>query len=73
MARKKTPEYTRKAIARYNAKFDRIMVSLPAGSKELIRKQTGKSCNAFFVDLFQKWLAENGLTIEAESETEKAN
>ena len=69
MARKKTPEYTRKAIARYNAKFDRIMVSLPAGSKELIRKQTGKSCNAFFVELFQKWLSD----LEAETETEKAN
>ena len=70
MARRKVPEYTKRAIDKYHAKFDRIMVSLPAGSKELIRKQTGKSCNAFFVELFQKWIAENGLETESETETE---
>ena len=73
MARRKVPEYTKRAIDKYHAKFDRIMISLPHGSKELIKQQTGKSCNAFFVGLFETWLAENGLRIETETETEKAN
>lgn len=42
-----TPEYTKRAINNYNAKFDRIAVNLPKGTKERIKKITGKSCNAF--------------------------
>lgn len=53
--KKKTPEYTAKAIEKYHAKFDRIAVSLPKGSKEWIKKKTGKSCNAFFNDLFTEY------------------
>lgn len=42
-----TPEYTKKAINKYNAKFDRIAVNLPKGTKERIKELTGKSCNAY--------------------------
>lgn len=51
----KTKDYTLKAISKYNAKFDRIAVNLPKGSKDWIRKTTGKSCNQFFVDLFMEY------------------
>ena len=50
----KVPEYTRRAADRYNAKFDRIAVNLPKGSKDKILK-TGKSVNQFFNDLFLEW------------------
>lgn len=43
----KTPEYTKNAINNYNAKFDRIAVNLPKGTKEKIKELTGKSCNAY--------------------------
>ena len=55
MAKPKTPDYTRKAIENYNKKFDRIAVNLEKGSKEWIKENTGKSCNQFFVDLFQEF------------------
>ena len=55
MAKGKIPEYTRKAIQNYNNKFDRIAVNLDIGSKEWIKENTGKSCNKFFVDLFQEY------------------
>ena len=42
-----TPEYTKRAINKYNAKFDRIAVNMPKGTKEKIKELTGKSCNAF--------------------------
>ena len=48
------PEYTKRAINNYNAKFDRIAVNLPKGSREKILK-TGKSVNQFFNDLFAEW------------------
>lgn len=47
----KIPEYTRKAIQKYNDKFDRIAVNLPKGTKEEIKELTGKSCNAFVSEL----------------------
>ena len=53
--KRKVPEYTAKAIDKYHAKFDRIMISLPKGSKDWIKENTGKSCNAFFNDLFQEY------------------
>lgn len=43
----KTPEYTRKAIDKYNAKWDRLAVNLPKGTKERIKELTGKSGNAY--------------------------
>ena len=46
-----TPEYTKKAINKYNSKFDRIAVNLPIGTKERIKEITGKSCNAYISDL----------------------
>lgn len=55
MVKGKTPEYTKKAIQNYNNKFDRIAVNLEKGSKEWIKENTGKSCNKFFVDLFQEF------------------
>lgn len=51
----KTKEYTLRAINKYNAKFDRIAVNLPIGSKEWIKTNTGKSCNRFFCDLFEEY------------------
>ena len=47
----KTPEYTKKAINNYNAKFDRIAVNLPKGTKERIKELTGQSCNAYISSL----------------------
>ena len=46
-----TTEYTKKAINKYNSKFDRIAVNLPIGTKERIKELTGKSCNAYISDL----------------------
>lgn len=43
----KVPEYNLRAINNYNAKFDRVAVNLPKGSKERIKELTGKSCNAY--------------------------
>lgn len=34
---KKTADYTRRAIEKYNAKFDRIIANLPKGTKERIK------------------------------------
>lgn len=51
-----TPEYTKKAINKYNAKFDRIAVNLPKGTKERIKNLTGESCNAFVSALVLKEL-----------------
>lgn len=47
----KVPEYNLRAINKYNAKFDRIAVNLPKGTKERIKKLTGKSCNAYLAEL----------------------
>ena len=46
-----TPEYTKRAIKNYNAKFDRIAVNLPIGTKERIKEMTGTSCNAYISSL----------------------
>ena len=55
MAKGKTPEYMKRAINNYNQKFDRIAVNLEKGSKEWIKENTGKSCNQFFIDLFNEY------------------
>lgn len=57
MVKTKTPDYTKKAIKKYIDKFDRIAVNLEKGSAEWIRTHTGKSCNQFFVELFQQYKA----------------
>lgn len=64
----KTPEYTRKAIEKYHAKFDRIAVSLPKGSKNWIMENTGQSCNAFFNDLFQEYKSRKESAADPEEE-----
>ena len=46
-----TPQYTKDAINRYNAKFDRLAVNLPKGTKERIKTLTGKSGNAYICEL----------------------
>ena len=58
--KKKVPAYTAKATEKYHAKFDRIAVSLPKGSKDWIKEKTGKSCNAFFNDLFREYQIMHG-------------
>lgn len=47
----KTAEYTLNAVKKYNEKFDRKAVNLPKGTAERIKQLTGKSCNAYIVDL----------------------
>lgn len=49
-----TPEYTKKAIQRYNDKFDRVAVNLPKGTKEKIKELTGLSCNKYISELVLK-------------------
>ena len=49
-----TPEYTKKAIQRYNSKFDRIAVNLPIGTKDRIKELTGLSCNKYISSLVLK-------------------
>lgn len=53
--KKKTPEYTRKAIEKYQSKFDTFSIRLEQGSKEWIKNNTGLSCNAFFNKLFNDY------------------
>jgi hypothetical protein len=55
------PEYTKKAINKYNSKFDRCAVNLPIGSKQIIADNTGKSVNQFLNDLFQDWKKANNI------------
>jgi len=50
------PNYTRKAITKYQEKFDRLSIAMPLGTKERIKKVTDKSCNAFIVDALLKEL-----------------
>lgn len=45
----KTPDYTRKAIDKYNQKFDRITVNFPKGTKEKIKELTGETAGGFAV------------------------
>lgn len=52
----KTPQYTKDAINKYNAKFDRVAVNLPKGTKERIKEYTGMSCNAYISKLVLKEL-----------------
>lgn len=52
----KIPEYTRKAINKYNDKFDRVAVNLPKGTKDRIKELTGLSCNKFISELTIKEL-----------------
>ena len=56
----KTPGYTRKAIAKYQAKFDRVNINLPRGLKDQCRTITGESLNGLVVRLLMEVLEKNG-------------
>lgn len=73
MARKenKTPEYTRKAIAKYQAKFDRVNINLPRGLKDQIKAATGESINGLVVRLLMEVLEKNGSPYVAPVETDQ--
>lgn len=47
MSGNKTPEYMRKAIEKYNSKYDRITANTPAGFKERLKKVSNMSPAAF--------------------------
>lgn len=47
----KTPSYTRKAINKYNAKFDRVVVNLPKGTKERLKSCINSSFNEYIKGL----------------------
>lgn len=49
-----TPDYTRKAIDKYNSKFDRFTVNLPKGYKEIIKEKIGLSCSAYINELIEQ-------------------
>lgn len=53
-----TADYTKKAINKYNAKFDRVAVNLPKGTKERIKEAGGKSANDFINKVVLKYLEE---------------
>ena len=57
------PEYTerqkeqrRKAVADFMKTVDRVNCQFPLGTKERIKKLTGKSCNAFIKETILKEL-----------------
>lgn len=62
----KTPEYTRKAIEKYNSKFDRFTVNIPKGYKEIIRSKIGMTCGAYINMLVVEDLTRRGLLNAAE-------
>ena len=59
--KKKTPEYIRKAVKKYNQKFDKIMVRLPAGYADIIREKIGSSGNAYINNLVYDDFKRRGL------------
>ncbi len=58
--KKKTADYTRKAIEKYQSGFERFTISLPIGSSEII-KAAGKSKNQLFNELFSEWKQKNNI------------
>lgn len=53
----KTPEYTRRATANYQAKYDLIQVRFPKGTKERIKEVvTDQSVNDYIVSVIEKEL-----------------
>ena len=47
----KQKEQRRQAVARFMEGVDRVNCQLPKGTKDRIRKLTGKSCNAFIKEV----------------------
>lgn len=56
-----TPGYMRKAIEKYNSKFDRFTVNFPKGYKEIIKNDIGMNCSAYINMLVSKDLKRRGL------------
>ncbi len=71
MSRLKTPEYTRKAVARYQAKFDRVNINLNKGLKDQIKAATGESLNACVVRLLLEELERLGCPYVEPSEDQQ--
>lgn len=53
----KTPDYTRRAIANYQLKFDRVNINLEKGLKDRIKAATGESLNACVNRLIKEEIA----------------
>lgn len=60
MSRLKTPEYMRRAVAKYQAKFDRVNINLPKGLKDQIKAATGESLSSCVIRLLLAELEKNG-------------
>lgn len=73
MARKenKTPDYIRKAVAKYQSKFDRVNINLPRGLKDQVKAATGESINGLVVRLLMEVLEKNGTPYVAPVETDQ--
>lgn len=56
----KIPEYTRRAIAKYQAKFDRTNINLPKGLKDQVKAVTGDSLSGFAIRLMMEELERLG-------------
>lgn len=57
----KTPEYTKKAVKKYDSKFDKVLIRLPVGTAEKIRSEIGISCNAYINQLVMEDLKKRKL------------
>lgn len=57
----KVPDYTKRAIDKYHAKFDRLTVSLPKEYKPIIADSIGLSVNQYVNQLIQDDLIKRGL------------
>lgn len=57
----KVPEYTKRAVKKYDSKFDKVLVRLPYGTAEIIRSEIGISCNAYINQLVMKDLKKRKL------------
>lgn len=56
----KTPDYTRRATANYQAKYDLIQVRFPKGTKERIKEvTTDQSVNDYIVNAIIEKLDKN--------------
>lgn len=57
----KTPNYTKRAVKKYDSKFDKVLVRLPYGTADKIRSELGTSCNAYINQLVMDDLKRKGL------------
>ena len=57
----KTPIYTKRAVKKYDSKFDKVLVRLPYGIADKIRSETGISCNAYINQLVMEDLKKRKL------------